>query len=110
MTAALRISASGAPVERIEFDPHAVDTWGALVGDPSGVDFITVREQGIQFVVGDTSILRDAPHNRRARWYLRGTGRWNIGPVRGDVLIIGVDQAGESADVPAPLLGLADTF
>lgn len=95
---AILVPPDGAVTE-FNFDPEDSDQWCLAVGDLT-VDFINLRDQGLQVIVGGRSLLNGSPTNPRVTWFLKGTGRW-LSEVAGTVLIIGLDpQTGESLDVP----------
>lgn len=102
MTRALIVPVEGTPTE-VGFPERNPGAWAGLIGATSGCDFITLREQGLQVIVDDRSLLDGRPRNDRVTWFLKGTGRW-LSEVAGTVLIIGVDEAGETVDVPDVLL------
>lgn len=100
---ALIIPVEGTPTE-VDFPTGNPGAWAGLIGAVSGCDFITLREQGLQVIVDDRSLLDGRPTNQRVTWFLKGTGRW-LSEVAGTVLLIGVDpDSGETADVPDVLL------
>lgn len=86
-------------VEVVDFNENDVESWVKFVGGEHGIDFITLRESGLQVLVDDHSITDDRPRNERVTWFLKGTGRW-LSEVYGTVLIVGVHpDSGETIDV-----------
>lgn len=102
MSAALLVPVDGETVQ-IEFPSGNPGAWAGLIGAVSGCDFITLRDQRLQVIVDDRSMLDDRPLNPRVTWFLKGTGRW-LSEVRGTVLLVGMDDIGETADVHEVLL------
>lgn len=90
------VEGTASEVEWRENDPSQ---WESLV-DGESVDFITLREQGLQVLVDGRSMLNGKEQNQRVTWFLKGTGRW-LSEVRGTVLIVGVQpDTGEPAPIP----------
>lgn len=75
-------------------------------------DFVTIRRGKFQIALDDAGIKKNLPHNRRAEAALAYYGY--IGsPILGDVVFMGVDDRGESIDLPeevAKLLEALDIF
>jgi hypothetical protein len=95
---AIRVPVEGDP-EPIDFHDDQPSVWADLIGAAHGVDFITLRESGLQVVVDDHSLVADKPLNPRVTWFAKGSGRW-LSEVHGDVLIVGVDpDSGETTDI-----------
>ena len=83
----------------VDFRENDPGSWAGLVGAAHGVDFITLRENGLQVLVDDHSITDSRPMNERVTWFLKGTGRW-LSEVYGAVLIVGVHpDTGDTTDV-----------
>lgn len=96
------------PVSVVEFNEQQPDQWAAMVGDET-VDFITLREQGLQILVGGRSLLNGSAPNHRVTWYLKGSGRW-LSEAAGPVLIVGIHpDSGETEDVNEVLLNALAT-
>lgn len=102
MTRALVIPVEGEPTE-VDFPPGNPGAWAGMIGAVSGCDFITLRHEGLQVLVDDRSRIDGRPLNIRLTWFLKGTGRW-LSEVYGTCLLVGVDEAGETADVHEVLL------
>lgn len=97
-------------IEQVEFNPNAPDTWAGLldggVGGATGVDYITLRDQGMQMFVDEWGVPKGLPLNVRATWFMRGTGRW-LSEVYGPVLLTGLHaESGESIDLYEVLTGV----
>lgn len=96
------------PIREVEFPDEDPGSWPALV-DGEGVDFITLREMGLQVLVDDRSILDGKPLNTRMTWFLRGTGRW-LSEVYGTALLVGIHPySGETVDVDMTLAAVIVT-
>jgi len=95
---AILVPVEGEAVE-VDWRENDPTQWERLV-DGESVDFITLREQGLQVLVDGRSMLNGKDQNLRVTWFLKGTGRW-LSEVRGTVLIVGVDpDSGEAVQVP----------
>lgn len=95
---AILVPAVGQPTV-FDFNENDSDQWCVAVEDLT-CDFITMRDQGLQAIVGGMSLLNGKPRNERVTWFLKGTGRW-LSEVAGTVLIVGVHPiSGETTDVP----------
>jgi hypothetical protein len=114
VTAAIRIPVTG-PLEDVDApvdDPR-------LLADCCGapwLDFITARAYGVIIGVDDEGLLKGLPINPRATGlmaWLRGSAEVTgiVPPLVGPALVFGIDEAGESVDIPplvADLLHTAD--
>jgi len=102
VSAALVIPVEGDTV-KVDFPEENPGAWAGLIGAVSGCDFITLRDQRLQVIVDDRSMLDGRPVNTRMTWFLKGTGRW-MSEVHGTVLLVGMDDGGESVDLHEVLL------
>lgn len=94
---ALLIPVDGDP-QPVDFRDGEPDVWADMIG-AKGIDFITVREKGVQVLVDDRSITNNHPMNLRVTWFLKGSGRW-LSEVYGTVLIVGLHHdTGETIDM-----------
>jgi hypothetical protein len=92
------------PIQQVDFNENDVDSWvkqldpeGSL--DTQGIDFITLRESGLQVLVDDHSVTNAMPMNVRMTWFMRGTGRW-LSEVYGPALMVGVHpDSGETINL-----------
>lgn len=99
----LLIPVTGAVTE-VEWDENP-DQWQRLIGATS-LDFITIREVGVQVMVGDWSLVDGSAFNERASWLMLGLGRANR--VHGTTLVVGLDpETGDGADLYDALIQAA---
>lgn len=81
-------------------DPDDIREWARLIGAADGFDVVSLRELGLLLVVDDRGLLEHRPVNAVATLLAHAAGRWAAGPLVGDVLVFGVDSAGETVNAP----------
>ena len=93
------------PVREVEWDEDNPQQWEEYV-DARPLDMITIRNAGLQAIIGDWSLVDESPHNIRASWFMLGLGRGNR--INGNALIVGVDpETGEGMSVYPALVDAA---
>lgn len=101
------------PIQEVEFNTNAPESWPELIGlDDNEIGFLTYAHHGVQYMHDDISLLRDhSDVNLRMNLLdaklVKGGGIRLTNMLEGDFLLVGVDAAGETMDVPQHIKDLA---
>lgn len=103
-----------APLQDVDFDDNDVDSWGPQVGVHDGnVGVMSYRPHGVQVIHDDIAFLRDEEVEVNLRMnmldgkFTSGGGIRLTNMLRGDFLLVGLTEWGDSADIPQHVVDLA---